>query len=72
MGWDYVERKVSFSICGENTIAVEYTSMLDDYYQPFVEHCYPRGYIFQQDEAPSNTAKRTQDYFMTEDMQALP
>ncbi len=35
---------------------VQYCSILDQTYQPYVEKYYPRGGIFQQDGAPAHTA----------------
>lgn len=68
MGWDCVGRKESFSICGKYYQRGGVYYMLDDYYQPFVEHHYPRGCSSQTDGALSHT----QDYFMTEGIKVLP
>ena len=47
-----------------NIGAVQYTELLAEHLLPFLEDAYPRGAVFQQDNAPAHSAMHTRDWFM--------
>ena len=44
--------------------------MLQEHFEPFIEH-YPRGCVFQQDNAAAHSAKFTKEYFMEAEITAM-
>ena len=49
-----------------NMNAIAYVHMFVCVSDPFIEENYPKGLVFQQNNAAAHTAKHTRDYFMEE------
>ena len=49
-----------------NMNAIAYVDMFVSVVDPFIEENYPKGLVFQQNNAAAHTAKHARDYFMEE------
>ena len=67
------------SWCGEAPLVIvigtinagEYSTKLDDFLLTFTDEHYPKGYIYQQDNAPAHSALHTKDWFLSKGIDVL-